>query len=230
MADDKPGAPAVAEVTVTETDSLTGEMAVQGAGEDGAEAKSASIRNKFKGLGTKMNTGFTGFGDRMNTSLGTLKTNVNMEGISSIDKEELRQKLKHNKVEGLEYQDRDPNDIHKDLKVNFKDVIAEPEGVHSFGTVWGTSYKTYSVSKYWCYRILTAVLGIPFALFWGLYFAFLAFLNVWCVVPFVKCFVIQMKFIAEVWGLLVNTFLDPFFESIGKMFSSIKLHLTTSTK
>jgi caveolin 1 len=145
------------------------------------------------------------------------------------DKQQMRENLKHNPVEGLEYVDRDPTNIHKELKVNFKDVIAEPEGVHSFGTVWGTSYKTYSVSKFWCYRLLTMVLGIPFALFWGLYFAFLAFLNVWCVVPFVKCFVIQMKFIAQVWGLLVNTFLDPFFGSIGKMFSSIKLHLTTTT-
>lgn len=143
-----------------------------------------------------------------------------------LDKDKLKEQMKHQKVEGLEYVDRDPTNIHRDLKVNFKDVIAEPDGVHSFSTVWGTSYKTYSVSKYWCYRLLTAVLGIPFALFWGLYFAFLAFLNVWCVVPFVKCFVIQMKFISQVWGLLVNTFLDPFFESIGKVFANIRMHIT----
>jgi len=143
-----------------------------------------------------------------------------------MDKDKLKEQMKHQKVEGLEYVDRDPTNIHRDLKVNFKDVIAEPDGVHSFSTVWGTSYKTYSVSKYWCYRLLTAVLGIPFALFWGLYFAFLAFLNVWCVVPFVKCFVIQMKFISQVWGLLVNTFLDPFFESIGKVFANIRMHIT----
>lgn len=149
------------------------------------------------------------------------------EKFKSVDKDKLKQQIMtHQKVEGLEYVDRDPTNIHRDLKVNFKDVIAEPDGVHSFSTVWGTSYKTYSVSKYWCYRILTAVLGIPFALFWGLYFAFLAFLNVWCVVPFVKCFVIQMKFISQVWGLLVNTFLDPFFESIGKIFANIRLHIT----
>jgi caveolin 1 len=150
--------------------------------------------------------------------------------IQGVDKDKFKERVKHTKVEGLEYVDRDPTNIHRELKVNFKDVIAEPDGVHSFSTVWGTSYKTYSVSKYWCYRILTAVLGIPFALFWGLYFAFLAFLNVWCVVPFVKCFVIQMKFISQVWGLLVNTFLDPFFESIGKIFANIRLHLTMTQK
>lgn len=145
-----------------------------------------------------------------------------------IETDKLKENMRHQKVDGLEYVDRDPTNIHRDLKVNFKDVIAEPDGVHSFSTVWGTSYKTYSVSKYWCYRLLTAVLGIPFALFWGLYFAFLAFLNVWCVVPFVKCFVIQMKFISQVWGLLVNTFLDPFFESIGKVFANIRMHITVN--
>lgn len=132
----------------------------------------------------------------------------------------------HKKVDDLEYTNRDPEHIHSELKVHFRDVIAEPEGAHSFATVWGTSFKTYSISKFWCYRLLTAVLGIPFALFWGIYFAVLAFLNVWFVVPFVKAFVIQMKFISKIWGLLVGTFLDPFFTSIGRVFSAIRIHLT----
>lgn len=139
-----------------------------------------------------------------------------------------RDKLKHQQVDGLDYSQRDPNRLHKDLLVNFKDVIAEPDGVHSFQTVWGTSYKTYSVSKYWCYRLMTAILGVPFALFWGLYFAFLAFCNVWCVVPFVKCFVIQISFFKQIWKLLVETFLDPFFTSIGKCFSNINVTLKMS--
>lgn len=140
--------------------------------------------------------------------------------------QKFRENMKHQQISGLDYKVRDPNKLHEGLKVNFKDVIAEPDGVHSFQTVWGTSYKTYSVSKYWCYRVMTAVLGVPFALFWGLYFAFLAFLNVWCVVPFVKCFIIQIKFISEIWSLLVKTFLDPFFMSIGLCFSKIKINLT----
>ena len=76
-----------------------------------------------------------------------------------IETDKLKENMRHQKVDGLEYVDRDPTNIHRDLKVNFKDVIAEPDGVHSFSTVWGTSYKTYSVSKYWCYRLLTAVLA-----------------------------------------------------------------------
>lgn len=132
----------------------------------------------------------------------------------------------HKRVADLEYQNRDPEAIHSELKVHFRDVIAEPEGAHSFATVWVTSFKTYSISKFWCYRLLTAVLGIPFALFWGVYFAVLAFMNVWFVVPFVKAFVIQMKFISKIWGLVVGTFLDPFFTSIGRVFSAIRVQLS----
>lgn len=141
-------------------------------------------------------------------------------------KKEFMTKAKHSKIQNLDYSQRDPNDLHSEIKVNFRDVIAEPDGAHSFNTVWGSSFKTYSVTKYWTYRILTAVLGIPFALFWGVYFAALAFVNVWCVVPFVKGFVIQMKFFSKIWSLLIGTFLDPFFTSIGKIFSAVKVHFT----
>jgi caveolin 1 len=131
----------------------------------------------------------------------------------------------HKRVADLEYTNRDPESIHQGLKVHFRDVIAEPEGAHSFATVWGTSFKTYSISKFWCYRLLTAILGIPFALFWGIYFAVLAFMNVWFIVPFTKAFVIQMKFVSKVWGIFVGTFLDPFFTSIGRVFSAIRVNL-----
>jgi len=166
----------------------------------------------------------------MQTKMGC--TSENMSKMKS-KKEEQKAKMKAQKQalqddpnNGLEFEDRDIQGLHDDLKVNFADVIAEPDGVHSFSTIWGTSYKSYSVAKFWSYRILTAFLGIPFALFWGLYFAVLAFMNVWCIVPFVKCFTIQMKFVSEIWSKLINTFLDPFFTSIGKVFANIQMTIT----
>merc|ERR1712227_1150501 len=81
----------------------------------------------------------------------------------------------------VDYENRDRNGLNPDLKVNFADVIAEPEGAHSFKTIWGTSFKTYSLTKFWCYRILTAVLAVPLSVFWGLYFALLAFCSIWCI-------------------------------------------------
>jgi caveolin 1 len=146
--------------------------------------------------------------------------------ISKFDYKKLKGGFTHNRIHDLDYAERDPSALHSEVKVNFFDVIAEPKGAHSFDTVWGTSFKTYSLSKYWCYRVLTAILGIPCALFWGLYFAVLAFMNIWCVVPFVKGFTIQMSFFGRVWSLVINTFLDPFFRSIGLIFNSIKIAFT----
>merc|ERR1719219_2369490 len=125
----------------------------------------------------------------------------------------------------VEYKNRDPSNLHPDIKVNFSDVIAEPEGAHSFATIWGTSYKTYQLSKFWCYRILTAVLAVPLSVFWGLYFALLAFCSIWCIAPCIKGFIIWTNFISKIWGLMVRTFLDPLFESIGLVFTKISVTL-----
>ena len=80
------------------------------------------------------------------------------------------------------------------LQINFFDIIAEPEGSHSFNTIWGTSYKVYSVTKFWLYRILTLLFGIPCSLFWGIYFACLAFIGVWWITPCIKAFSIKVSF------------------------------------
>jgi len=125
----------------------------------------------------------------------------------------------------VEYQNRDKNNLHPDIKVNFSDVIAEPDGAHSFATIWGTSFKTYSLTKYWCYRILTAVLAVPLSVFWGLYFALLAFCSIWCIAPCIKGFIIWTNFVSKIWGLMVRTFLDPLFESIGLVFTKIQVTL-----
>jgi caveolin 1 len=128
----------------------------------------------------------------------------------------------------VEYSNRDQHNLHPDIKVNFSDVIAEPDGAHSFATIWGTSFKSYSLVKYWTYRILTAVLAVPLSIMWGLYFALLAFCSIWCIVPFIRGFVIWAEFVKKVWGLMVRTFLDPLFESLGLIFT--KIHVTLRMK
>jgi len=125
----------------------------------------------------------------------------------------------------VEYTNRDQHNLHPDIKVNFSDVIAEPDGAHSFATIWGTSFKSYSLVKYWTYRILTAVLAVPLSIMWGLYFALLAFCSIWCIVPFIRGFVIWAEFVKKIWGLMVRTFLDPLFESLGLIFTKIQVTL-----
>lgn len=63
------------------------------------------------------------------------------------------------------------------FQIDFEDVIAEPEGTHSFDGIWKASFTTFTVTKYWFYRLLSALFGIPMALIWGIYFAILSFLH-----------------------------------------------------
>ncbi|XP_058930385.2 caveolin-1 isoform X1 [Kogia breviceps] len=120
---------------------------------------------------------------------------------------------------------RDPKHLNDDVvKIDFEDVIAEPEGTHSFDGIWKASFTTFTVTKYWFYRLLSALFGIPMALIWGIYFAILSFLHIWAVVPCIKSFLIEIQCISRVYSICVHTFCDPLFESIGKIFSNIHIN------
>ncbi|XP_056660553.1 caveolin-3 isoform X1 [Monodelphis domestica] len=119
---------------------------------------------------------------------------------------------------------RDPRHINEDVvKVDFEDVIAEPDGTYSFDGVWKVSYTTYTVSKYWCYRLISTLLGCPLALFWGCIFALISFFHIWTVVPCIKSCLIEMQCISRVFSLFIHTFCHPVFNAMGQMCSSIKL-------
>ncbi|XP_076815079.1 caveolin-1-like [Clavelina lepadiformis] len=135
-------------------------------------------------------------------------------------------KKKNTKRFGLDYGNRDPENLQQAVKVNFADIIAEPSGAHSFNTIWGTSYKVYSVTKFWIYRIMTVLFGVPCALFWGIYFSCLAFLSIWWIMPCIRAIAIKMNFVSKLWSIAIRTFLDPVFESFGLILSRIRVMLT----
>ncbi|KAJ1163899.1 caveolin-1 [Lissotriton helveticus] len=122
--------------------------------------------------------------------------------------------------------DRDPKHLNDDVvKIDFEDVIAEPEGTHSFDGIWKASFTTFTVTKYWFYRLLSTILGIPLALIWGIYFAILSFLHIWAVVPCIKSYLIEIQCISRVFSICIHTFCDPLYEACGKMFSSVRITL-----
>ncbi|XP_011792757.1 PREDICTED: caveolin-1 isoform X1 [Colobus angolensis palliatus] len=121
---------------------------------------------------------------------------------------------------------RDPKHLNDDVvKIDFEDVIAEPEGTHSFDGIWKASFTTFTVTKYWFYRLLSALFGIPMALIWGIYFAILSFLHIWAVVPCIKSFLIEIQCISRVYSIYVHTVCDPLFEAVGKIFSNVRINL-----
>uniref|UniRef100_A0ABI7W0K6 Caveolin n=1 Tax=Felis catus TaxID=9685 RepID=A0ABI7W0K6_FELCA len=118
---------------------------------------------------------------------------------------------------------RDPKNINEDIvKVDFEDVIAEPVGTYSFDGVWKVSYTTFTVSKYWCYRLLSTLLGVPLALLWGFLFACISFCHIWAVVPCIKSYLIEIQCISHIYSLCIRTFCNPLFAALGQICSNIK--------
>ncbi|XP_062441745.1 caveolin-3 [Rhea pennata] len=122
--------------------------------------------------------------------------------------------------------ERDPRRVNEDVvKVDFEDVIAEPAGTHSFDGVWKTSYTSFTVSKYWCYRLLSAVLGIPLAVLWGFLFALISFCHIWAVVPCIKSYLIEIQCVGRIYSLCIRTFCDPLCEALARVCGSVRVSL-----
>ncbi|XP_076003488.1 caveolin-3 [Genypterus blacodes] len=134
--------------------------------------------------------------------------------------------VKDSHTKEIDLINRDPKQINEDVvKVEFEDIIAEPDGTHSLDGVWKLSYTTFTVSKYWCYRVLSAIFGIPVALLWGFLFACISFCHIWAVVPCIKSCLIESQCISRIYSLCIQTFCDPFFEALGKIFSNVRVAL-----
>uniref|UniRef100_UPI00398F6C60 caveolin-2-like n=1 Tax=Pristiophorus japonicus TaxID=55135 RepID=UPI00398F6C60 len=122
-------------------------------------------------------------------------------------------------------EDRDPRGVNAHLKVSFEDVIAEPDSVHSFDKIWIWSDALFEVSKLWCYRIISLIFAVPVSLISGILFAILSCLHIWCVMPCIKNFLMNMPSIQTIWGSIVDVVISPCCESMGRCFSSINLHI-----
>ena len=48
------------------------------------------------------------------------------------------------------------------------------------------SPQAFTVTKMWCYKITSLILGVPCAVIWGIYFACLAFCTSWCCMPCIR--------------------------------------------
>ncbi|XP_064605354.1 caveolin-3-like [Liolophura sinensis] len=123
--------------------------------------------------------------------------------------------------------DRDPNRMNDHVKIAFTDIIGEPDpGVHSFDKIWLISFKVFSNTKLWCYRITTLILGLPLSVIWGVYFACLAFCNIWICEPCIKSFFIELNCFRRIWEIILTAFYRPCFEAMGRCLSFIKIGIT----
>ncbi|NXA27009.1 CAV3 protein, partial [Ibidorhyncha struthersii] len=131
--------------------------------------------------------------------------------------------IKDQHTKEIDLVNRDPKRINEDVvKVGLAQHAAEP---YLFDSVWKTSYTTFTVSKYWCYRLLSAILGIPLAVVWGFLFALISFCHIWAVVPCIKSYLIEIQCVSRIYSLCIHTFCDPFFEALSKICSNVRVAL-----
>lgn len=125
---------------------------------------------------------------------------------------------------GVDCTDRDPNHINDHVKVRFNEIFAEPDDeVYSFERIWVLTFKVYTATKLWCYRILSLILGLPCAVCWGLHFACLSFCNIWCCMPCLRSYEVDMTCLRKMYEILIGTYVGPCFEAMGRCFGNVKL-------
>ncbi|KAG8554361.1 hypothetical protein GDO81_003771 [Engystomops pustulosus] len=111
---------------------------------------------------------------------------------------------------------RDPRGINKHLKVDFSDVLAEPDSFHSFDKVWTWSDILFESSKLWCYRVISLLCAVPVSLISGILFALLGCIHIWCAMPCIQLCNICMPPIRTLWASILDVCLAPLCTSVGR--------------
>jgi hypothetical protein len=123
---------------------------------------------------------------------------------------------------GLNTYDRDEKAINGQVHIMFDDVIAEPDGSHSFENVWRGNYVIFHYTKIWMYQILTTIFGWPLSFICGIIFAVVTAFNNFIFTPFFKLFALVFFWVGKLWGTMFHEIVDPIFESFGQCFSNIR--------
>jgi len=121
------------------------------------------------------------------------------------------------------HENRDPNSINNEVRIQFEDIIAEPDGYHSSTYVWHMSSTIYNFGKDAAYQLVSFIFGIPLSLIWGCLFASVACCHVWCYSPLRRSHNIKMGCWKHFWAVIIGACFDPLFESTGKVFSNVNI-------
>merc|ERR1712031_43606 len=126
-------------------------------------------------------------------------------------------------VSDFKKQDRDPHKVNDDVQINFADIIAEPDSFQSTSYVWTMSKFIFAYGKDAAYQFMSFILGVPLSCFWGLFFALTACMHVWIYAPLKRSQSIKMGCWSQFLTKLLSVIFDPFFASVGKTFSEVKV-------
>jgi hypothetical protein len=124
---------------------------------------------------------------------------------------------------GLNMNDRDERGLNETVKLNFEDIIAEPDPAHSFDCAWRLTFRTFNGVRCIVYKLLALIVAVPCAIIWGIVFALLTLINVWAATPLARAIQVPAVWLAKTWNFLVRSLFDPLFRSCGLCFSSIHM-------
>ncbi|GFT64317.1 caveolin-1 [Nephila pilipes] len=118
------------------------------------------------------------------------------------------------------------------FKVEFDDVIAEPEGTYSIDCVWKGSNRLFTCSKNCCYKTLTLICALPIAFISGCTFACLSFQHIWCVSPALRQCRINCYMVRQYLTSVLDSCLGPCCSEMGLCLSRIRIgrYQLTSTE
>lgn len=69
------------------------------------------------------------------------------------------------------------------MQLNFENVLAEPGSAHGFDFIWRLSFRIFTGTHSFIYKLLSALLSLPLALFWGIIFSLFSFFSIWLITP-----------------------------------------------
>ncbi|KAJ8301719.1 hypothetical protein KUTeg_020706 [Tegillarca granosa] len=106
--------------------------------------------------------------------------------------------------------------------INFEDVLAEPDAIHSIDCVWKFSHKCFECWKSLCYKIMTTLFGICIAAEWGCVFAYIAFYHIWYITPVFKMIEIECSVWRKLYTMCIGCCISPICEACGSLFNAFK--------
>ncbi|CAK1544354.1 unnamed protein product [Leptosia nina] len=123
------------------------------------------------------------------------------------------------------YEDRDPNNLNQHVQLLWDDVIGEPEGGRSPESAWRVSRFCFKQSRHWCYTVLSILCAPPCALMLGCGFACLAFEQIWCATPGIRCIKVYCLSIRSLFQSCLAATVSPVMESFGHICRNIRINM-----
>jgi len=205
------------------------------AGETGAPAADKKGKSWFFKKGKAANSHKTGEGAEGQTETAIVETQKEGEGGAAAEKKNHWWNRKCTKPEcteananqGLSYGvnliQRDDRQLQTGIDLSVEDIYGEPDSMHSLNGIWKTNYAVFQVVRSFTYKVFSTIVAIPLAVIFGILFALVSAVSVFLCVPAGRLLSIPVGWIAKVWSVVISTVCDPVFQSIGYLFSNVRV-------